>query len=467
MKALQCRGRCYAKMKENNLALKDYTQVIDMLQLHEYLLFNDNNNTTINGNNIDINQSSIESLMKVYLDKALLLDSLQNYKESILNYNLFLKYFENLNQLKTLQLREGKITIYKYENYIFELFQSYYNKYIAILNLDQLSNNNNIFTNKENEIFNCLNKCIEMIEKMSDPLNSTEIKTFSKIYLTRANKYLQSSNNTLQNSLQNKELAINDYTKCLIYDKHNKKAITNLAILLYDCKNYKRALIYLTKLIKLDNNNNLKAIINRAICYMKLDSYLEAIQDFKLAQQLSNNGNTTTTNNNEQQQPIITLYIQCGRCYKKYYEQLVNKSNNDTTTINNSNNNNNNNSNNNSNASKLKQLYFERGTIRHYLKKYEESILDYSRCLEIDPQHLNALYNRGYIRYKYLKQYDRALKDYENLLLLNINDNKARMEKGCCLFYLRRDEEAKSEWEFILTKEPNNEMVKSYLAQLK
>ncbi len=46
-----------------------------------------------------------------------------------------------------------------------------------------------------------------------------------------------------------------------------------------------------------------------------------------------------------------------------------------------------------------------------HLKNYKESICDFDRVLELNPNTFAAYYNRG-AAYKYMKDYKRAIRDY-------------------------------------------------------
>ena len=456
LRAFHSRGKCQAKMKEYDEAIKDFDSTASLLTQQ---VGSNGVTTGTSGNSASPFLDSLyQTFFRVYLDRALMNDALQKYNDCVVDYTNYIKYMDPLCSSMNAKLREGKISANKYEQFLFELFQSFYNKAIAIAKIED-------YRNKDAQIFHDLSKAIEYIEKMSDPINSPDAANFAQVYLTRAQKQA------------NKESAIEDYLKCLMYDKTNKKANTQLAILLYEQKEYKRAIIYFSKLIN-DDPTNVKTLTNRAICYMKIDQYERAIEDFVNAQKLAPEN--------------ITLFIQCGRCYRKKHAMLEDqqqapqkefescehqftnaldlilkrkKALTPSPTTNSS-----------STSpntpptlikdDELKTLYFERAMTRLSLKKYDDAVLDFSHCLELDPSHQLALFNRAYTRQKHLKQYEKALLDYEAVLVVNSGDIRARIEKGSCLYYLKRDEEAKMEWQLVLKKDPNNEAAKLYLAQL-
>ena len=456
LRAYHSRGKCHTKMKEYEFAIKDYDSATSILEHAQHIGNDGCSTTTVSNNNHSTSpftDSLFQTFFRVYLDRGLINDALQKYSDCIIDYTNFIKYMDPLSESLVVKLREGKITANKYEQYLFELFQAFYNKAIAIGKVDN-------YPNKETQVFHDLNKAVDYIEKMSDPINSPDALVFGQVYLARGDRQTD------------KEAAINDFLKCLLYDKTNRIATKRLAVLLYEQKQYKRAVLYFSKLIK-DEPQNVKMLTNRAICYLKLELYENAIADFKAAQNLSPD--------------TMNLYVQCARCYRRKHElsdpaQIPQKELEDcevqystaidylqkrkkaatpstpstptlpsSSTI---------------KDDDLKTLYFERGMTRFALKKYESAILDYSHCLELDPNHSLALYNRAYTRQKFLKQYDKAITDYEQVLTFNSSDLKARLEKGCCLYYLKKDEEAIMEWQLVLKKDPNNEAAKVYLSQL-
>ncbi|KAG2392574.1 hypothetical protein C9374_011299 [Naegleria lovaniensis] len=442
--AYMSRGLANMNLKRFGEAIYDFTSVLNILS----------KGTTSLGEELPI-QDSIMITLRAYHSRVFRL----HY-----DYTNFIKYMDPLSHSIHAKLREGKISGVKYEQYLFEMFQAFCNKAIAIGKIVEE------YPNKDAQIFNDLSKAIEYIEKMSDPAASTEAQNFAQVYLSRAQRQTD------------KEAAIDDYLKCLLYDKSNKKANKQLAVLLYEQKNYRRAILFFNKLIK-DDPQNSKTITNRAICYMKLEQYDKAIEDFMLAQSISPEN--------------MTLYVQCARCFRKKHEQLSHEGTSQippseidecerqySTVIDHivkqkkkaidsaaSPSSSSTSPSTPSSSSvvrddDLKTLYFERGMNRILAKRFDNAVLDFSLCLELDPNHVLALYNRAYTRQKHFKQYDRAISDYEHVLSLNSGDLRARLEKGCCLYYLKKDQEAMMEWQMVLKKDPNNEAAKIYLAQL-
>lgn len=78
-----------------------------------------------------------------------------------------------------------------------------------------------------------------------------------------------------------------------------------------------------------------------------------------------------------------------------------------------------------------------RGLVKNELKDYEGSIEDYTKAIELDSRCALAFNNRGYTKYK-MQDFDGALKDYNKAILLNPKlkialDNKAKMLNEVCL----------------------------------
>ncbi len=78
-----------------------------------------------------------------------------------------------------------------------------------------------------------------------------------------------------------------------------------------------------------------------------------------------------------------------------------------------------------------------RGLVKNELQDYEGSIEDYNKAIELDSRCALAYNNRGYTKYK-KQDYEGALKDYNKAILLNPNmkiaiDNKAKLLQEVCL----------------------------------
>ena len=70
------------------------------------------------------------------------------------------------------------------------------------------------------------------------------------------------------------------------------------------------------------------------------------------------------------------------------------------------------------NKERLVEAYDLRASVKTFLSRYLESIADYSKAIELDPNNSYLYFGRG-MSYKYLGQKEEALKDLKMSLLLD------------------------------------------------
>ena len=73
------------------------------------------------------------------------------------------------------------------------------------------------------------------------------------------------------------------------------------------------------------------------------------------------------------------------------------------------------------NKNRLVKAYELRGNSKIFLNNYQESILDFSKAIEINPNYENAYVNRGISR-KNIKDFKGSIMDYEKALSINSKD---------------------------------------------
>ena len=91
--------------------------------------------------------------------------------------------------------------------------------------------------------------------------------------------------------------------------------------------------------------------------------------------------------------------------------------------------------------------------------KYEESITYYNKILEINPNDVDALLNKGSILIE-LDKFDESIKYYNKILEINPNHVDALASKWIALSYLHEYSEAIIAIDKALLIEPNNEIIK-------
>ena len=70
------------------------------------------------------------------------------------------------------------------------------------------------------------------------------------------------------------------------------------------------------------------------------------------------------------------------------------------------------------NKDRLVEAYELRGVIKSFLGRYLESIIDYSKAIELDPKNSYLYFGRG-MSYEYLDQNEEALKNFKISLLID------------------------------------------------
>ena len=66
----------------------------------------------------------------------------------------------------------------------------------------------------------------------------------------------------------------------------------------------------------------------------------------------------------------------------------------------------------------LVELYELRGKSKIFLNNYQESVLDFSKAIELDPKNSSLYFSRG-MSYEYLNQNEEALKNLKVSLMLD------------------------------------------------
>ena len=76
------------------------------------------------------------------------------------------------------------------------------------------------------------------------------------------------------------------------------------------------------------------------------------------------------------------------------------------------------------NKERLVEAYDLRGGVKTFLKRYWESIADYSKAIELDPKNSYLYFGRG-MSYEYLNQNETALKNFQLSLILDPSNSLA------------------------------------------
>ena len=72
------------------------------------------------------------------------------------------------------------------------------------------------------------------------------------------------------------------------------------------------------------------------------------------------------------------------------------------------------------NKERLVEAYDLRGGVKVFLRRYLESISDYSKAIELDPKNSYLYFGRG-MAYEYINQNEEALKNFKITVMLDPN----------------------------------------------
>ncbi len=101
------------------------------------------------------------------------------------------------------------------------------------------------------------------------------------------------------------------------------------------------------------------------------------------------------------------------------------------------------------------QGWIELGNMYYGAGRAQESILAYTRALELDPSNANVITDRGTM-YRALKKYDLALAAYESASRIDPKHQNSLFNAGIVLFFdLKRPADARKKWEQLLRVNPN------------
>ena len=169
------------------------------------------------------------------------------------------------------------------------------------------------------------------------------------------------------------------------------------------------------------NSDSAYLYIQRGLIYKKLGVAHEALKDFEQALQ------------HKTSEPKIRFYL--GECHFligntksaiHYFDQFSQQNPNDPTP---------------QFYKGLVRMYHQKSRFHSIKERFEESIPEFSRTLEIDPDHQKALFLRGYAQH-YLDNFEEALNDYTNILEKNPKNPSLHILIGEAYVELKKPENA-------------------------
>lgn len=101
------------------------------------------------------------------------------------------------------------------------------------------------------------------------------------------------------------------------------------------------------------------------------------------------------------------------------------------------------------------EALYNRGNALRDLKRHEEALASYDRVLALEPGNTRALNNRGAVL-RILKRYDEAVASYEHALALSPDDAGLHNNRGNALLAMRRHEDALASYERALALQPGH-----------
>ncbi|MCU0288560.1 MAG: tetratricopeptide repeat protein [Acidobacteria bacterium] len=100
--------------------------------------------------------------------------------------------------------------------------------------------------------------------------------------------------------------------------------------------------------------------------------------------------------------------------------------------------------------------YFQMG-LQDNLKDYPKAIEDYTKAIELNPDHYEAYLKRGTLRYKVLKEYREALTDFDKVIEMKPDCALAYLHRGIVKCHLLEFELALPDLNRALELDPNDE----------
>ncbi|HEY5122238.1 MAG TPA: tetratricopeptide repeat protein [Ignavibacteria bacterium] len=234
-----------------------------------------------------------------------------------------------------------------------------------------------------------------------------------------------------------KEKAIEYYTKAINKNKSFWQAYVNRGITYFDLKDYDNSLTDYNTVLKLkpDIKKEWKDVfwlyyeIGRTN-YMKGD-FQSAIINY-----------TTSIETAKENSIICYLYLFRGYCYQenRNYEKAIEDFSKAIEY--------------NPNIDNIFQIYYKRGDCYYKYKNYQLALMDFSKSIELKSDFLDAILYRGKANRK-LKNYDDAIFDFTKAIELNPDNPDAYFNRGLTLKDLNKDNEAMADYNKVIELDPN------------
>jgi tetratricopeptide (TPR) repeat protein len=103
------------------------------------------------------------------------------------------------------------------------------------------------------------------------------------------------------------------------------------------------------------------------------------------------------------------------------------------------------------------EFFYQEGLRFNLLNRNSEAVEYYTKSIEINPSHLDAILKRGTVYYKLLKRYEDALKDFNLAVETAPECAAAYLHRGIVKCHLLNFKEAMTDFDRAIQLDPNDE----------
>jgi len=100
--------------------------------------------------------------------------------------------------------------------------------------------------------------------------------------------------------------------------------------------------------------------------------------------------------------------------------------------------------------------FLNRGDVRNQLGDYDGAVKDYTEALNVSPDYIWALNNRGYLLYRFFNKPDLGLQDCERALRIKPDDFWSRMNRAAIFEGMQRYPDAYEDYRYLLKTHPSD-----------
>jgi tetratricopeptide (TPR) repeat protein len=249
------------------------------------------------------------------------------------------------------------------------------------------------------------NKALKDFEQCEKLIDVNDKDNLTELYSLIAGIYQK---------LENKEKAINYYTKSISIKEENNKSFLYRANLYYELEEFSKAINDFTKALNIfrtDNKTKDYLYTQRAQSYTRIGEYEKAINDIDQAISISPNYYQ------------FLVRGEANRLAGRYKFAIVDFSKSIELEPNNS------------------FAYYRRGWSKEFDRNFDEAFVDYNTSIELSPDYSHTYLNRGRLTEK-IYGFEKAKSDYEKIIALESKSEDPDNSYHYALFHLGKPEEA-------------------------